>query len=405
LVIGDRQSGKSTIWLSSCISQNVRNSGALKMRKLFGAVALVGSRCSTAIRFLKILERCSARHHTVFLVAPVTDAMGAQYSAHLTVTAISEIFRNSGYLFQAAYDDLSKHAVAYRQLCLFLRKPAGREAYPSDVFYLHARLLERSCNLGGVGFFGALMSLPVIETLNNDLSAYIATNVISITDGQIYLDLVLFGLGQCPAVSTEKSVSRVGAKSLDGLSRSSAFSLYSLVGAVKQEADNATKSEGFFLRFSRFKKFTLWLVQRSSQAKSISMCGNLAIHTGIVDCLPESGLSIFLVVLAEFPLSGFGSKKVLSDRLWDRSNQQILEISGQSHAMVTATVLAIRTASAATFLLANLLNSASQISKSAVAGLLLTLAAATSFLVDVREYSHSEGSKNRAIYGLSFKKV
>ena len=122
--------------------------------------------------------------------------MGAQYSAHLTATSLGEIYRNSGSILQAMYDDLSKHAVAYRQLCLFLRKPAGREAYPSDVFYLHARLLERSCNLGGTGNFGSLMSLPVIETLNNDLSAYIATNVISITDGQIYLDLTLFGMGQ-----------------------------------------------------------------------------------------------------------------------------------------------------------------------------------------------------------------
>jgi len=202
-----------------------------------------------------MLERCGARSHSAFLLSPVTDVMGAQFVAHLTATAISETYRNHGHLFQAAYDDLSKHAVAYRQLCLFLRKPAGREAYPSDVFYLHARLLERSCNLGGQGAFGSLMSLPVIETLNNDLSAYIATNVISITDGQIYLDLVLFGIGQCPAISTEKSVSRVGAKSLDELSRSSAFALYSLVGSVKQESDNANKSEGFALRHSRYRKF------------------------------------------------------------------------------------------------------------------------------------------------------
>ena len=255
LVIGDRQSGKSTIWICSTISSVVRNSAVVSLRKLFSVISFVGSRCSTAIRFLRMIERCASRSHSTFLVAPVTDAMGAQYTAHLTATAISEIYRNVGNLYQGAYDDLSKHAVAYRQLCLFLRKPAGREAYPSDVFYLHARLLERSCNLGGVGYFGALMSLPVIETLNNDLSAYIATNVISITDGQIYLDLTLFGLGQCPAVSTEKSVSRVGAKSLDELSRASAFSLYSIVAQVKQESDNANKSDGFLLRFSRYKKF------------------------------------------------------------------------------------------------------------------------------------------------------
>jgi len=204
-----------------------------------------------------MIERCNSREHSTFLISPITNTMGSQYTAHLTATAISEIYRNLGHLYQGAYDDLSKHAVAYRQLCLFLRKPAGREAYPSDVFYLHARLLERSCNMGGVGFFGALMCLPVIETLNNDLSAYIATNVISITDGQLYLDLTLFGLGQCPAISTEKSVSRVGAKSLDELSRSSAFSLYSLVGAVKQEADSTNKSEGFLLRFVRYKKFMM----------------------------------------------------------------------------------------------------------------------------------------------------
>jgi len=255
LIIGDRQSGKSTVWLCSVISQVVRNSSVVTLRKLLSVVASVGSRCSTAIRFLRMIERCESRSSAIFLVAPVTDSMGAQYSAHLTATSLGEIFRNAGSILQASYDDLSKHAVAYRQLCLFLRKPAGREAYPSDVFYLHARLLERSCNLGGTGNFGSLMSLPVIETLNNDLSAYIATNVISITDGQIYLDLTLFGMGQCPAISTEKSVSRVGAKSLDELSRASAFALYRLIGAVKQEADNATKSDGFTLRFSRYKKF------------------------------------------------------------------------------------------------------------------------------------------------------
>jgi F-type H+-transporting ATPase subunit alpha len=239
--------------------------------------------------------------------------MGAQYTAHLTATAISEIFRNHGHLYQAAYDDLSKHAVAYRQLCLFLRKPAGREAYPSDVFYLHARLLERSCNLGGVGYYGALMSLPVIETLNNDLSAYIATNVISITDGQIYLDLTLFGLGQCPAISTEKSVSRVGAKSLDELSRSSAFALYSITGSVKQEADNANKSEGFALRYSRYRKFITWLIQRSSQAKLISTAGNFSIHSGLLDSVPSSCLSIFLLFVAEYSFANLGLTLPLLD--------------------------------------------------------------------------------------------
>lgn len=241
--------------------------------------------------------------------------MGAQFVAHLTATAISENSRNFGALFQAAYDDLSKHAVAYRQLCLFLRKPAGREAYPSDVFYLHARLLERSCNLGGTGNFGALMCLPVIETLNNDLSAYIATNVISITDGQIYLDLALFGVGQCPAVSTEKSVSRVGAKSLDALSRGSAFQLYSLVGEVKQEADNATKTEGFTIRFSRYKKFLRVLVQRSSQSKNLSTALNFGTHSGYFDSIPISSIGILTLAISDLSLSVAGNNSFLSDRL------------------------------------------------------------------------------------------
>lgn len=394
LVIGDRQSGKSTVWLCSVISQVVRNSAVVSLRKLASVVSCVGSRCSTAIRFLRMVERCQSRSSTIFLVAPVTDAMGAQYVAHLTATALGEIFRNAGSILQGAYDDLSKHAVAYRQLCLFLRKPAGREAYPSDVFYLHARLLERSCNLGGTGNYGSLMSLPVIETLNNDLSAYIATNVISITDGQIYLDLTLFGLGQCPAISTEKSVSRVGAKSLDELSRASAFSLYRLIGSVKQEADNATKSEGYQLRHSRFRKFYLWLVQRSSQAKLISTAGNFAILSGLLDVVPLSCLPIFLVVVSEFSSSAFtGSGLYLADRTWSRENLNVLDIAGNTHKFLHSYVTGLRIGIAGTFLLSSILSSIGSTSGSVAAGLLLTLASATSFLVDIREASGKESDK------------
>jgi F0F1-type ATP synthase alpha subunit len=393
LVIGDRQSGKSTVWLCSSISSVVRNSSVISARKLFSIISFVGSRCSTAIRFLRMIERCNSRSHSIFLIAPVTDAMGAQYTAHLTATAISEIYRNTGSLFQAAYDDLSKHAVAYRQLCLFLRKPAGREAYPSDVFYLHARLLERSCNLGGAGFFGALMSLPVIETLNNDLSAYIATNVISITDGQLYLDLTLFGLGQCPAISTEKSVSRVGAKSLDELSRNSAFALYAITGAVKQEADNANKSEGFLLRFSRYKKFTTWLVQRSSQAKAISTAGNFSIHSGLLDVLPASCLPIFLLFVADYAFANLGLEKVLQDRLFARENQLLVEITGHQSKYLHSYVAGLRLAVAVSFFLASILHTVASSAPALAANILLTLGAATSFLVDIRDASHAESGK------------
>ena len=394
LIIGDRQSGKSTVWLCSTISQVVRNSSVVSFRKLFSVVSFVGSRCSTAIRFLRMVERCDSRNSTIFLISPVTDAMGAQYTAHLTATALGEIFRNSGSILQAMYDDLSKHAVAYRQLCLFLRKPAGREAYPSDVFYLHARLLERSCNLGGTGNFGSLMSLPVIETLNNDLSAYIATNVISITDGQIYLDLTLFGLGQCPAISTEKSVSRVGAKSLDEISRASAFSLYRLIGSVKQEADNATKSEGFALRNSRYRKFYAWLVQRSSQAKLISTAGNFAIHSGMLDLIPISCIPIFLILSAEFSSSSFcGNGSFLSDRVWSRENLAVLDSCGNAHPYVGNFVTGLRLVISATFSLSTILSSISASAASVAAGLLLTLASATSFLVDIRDQNSKDSEK------------
>lgn len=180
----------------------------------------------------------------------------------------------------------------------FLRKPAGREAYPSDVFYLHARLLERSCFLGADGGAGSAMSLPVIETLNNDLAAYIATNVVSITDGQIYLDLALFGVGQCPAVSTEKSVSRIGAKSLDAASRSTAFRLYALVGQVKQEQGARSASQIF--RAVQFKKFIAFLVQRSCQAKSTSGPCLLALHSDFLVAVPTRVLGIFALSLAKF---------------------------------------------------------------------------------------------------------
>jgi F-type H+/Na+-transporting ATPase subunit alpha len=141
--------------------------------------------------------------------------MSSQFISPLASSAVLELQRNIGFDCGISYDDLSKHAVSYRQLCLFMKKPAGREAFPSDVFYLHARILERSCALSSKFSSGTMMSLPIIETLNNDLSAYIATNVISITDGQLYMDVTLFGTGMCPAVSMEKSVSRVGAKSLE----------------------------------------------------------------------------------------------------------------------------------------------------------------------------------------------
>ena len=250
------------------------------------------------------------------------------------------------------------------------------------------------------------MSLPVIETLNNDLSAYIATNVISITDGQIYLDLTLFGLGQCPAISTEKSVSRVGAKSLDELSRSSAFSLYSLVGSVKQENDNANKSESFPMRYSRYRKFIFWLIQRSSQAKQISTLGNLGVHSGILDCIPLVSISIFLLFISEFTLKSFGIETLFAhDRNWDRCNQQTVEITGNSHNFFLSLLSSLRFSTSIIFVLSSLLASLASTSSKAVNAIVLTLNSATSFLVEISTKSSHDSEKQHfkiATYTLRF---
>lgn len=221
--------------------------------------------------------------------------MTAQFVGPLAGTAICELGRNTGGHASILYDDFSKHAIAYRQLCLYLRKPAGREAFPSDVFYLHARILERSCCLALATSMGTLMSLPVIETLSNDLSAYIATNVVSITDGQLYLDVGLFGAGQLPAVSTEKSVSRVGAKSLDYLLRAAGFRIYSLLGAARQEGD--TQDSAARLRRTRANYAATTFIQRSSNDRLDNTTMLIALCTGLLDSLPAALLKLLLLDL------------------------------------------------------------------------------------------------------------
>jgi F-type H+-transporting ATPase subunit alpha len=210
-----------------------------------------------------MIQYNNAAKYSVSLLASVTATMSAQFIGPLAITALAELSRNVGNHAHVSYDDFSKHAIAYRQLCLYLRKPAGREAFPSDVFYLHARILERACSLSHLFSLGTLMSLPVIETLANDLSAYIATNVISITDGQLYLDVTLFGTGQCPAVNMDKSVSRVGGASQDVVFRNVSFRIKQLINNYKQEVDAAVKSDGFKVRAHRYGHVISMFVQRT----------------------------------------------------------------------------------------------------------------------------------------------
>lgn len=178
LVIGDRQTGKSSVCVSSMLNQVSRNNEVLVRKAMFCIYVCVGQKCSNTMRLFDVSSRneCSAFMLVVF--STVTDTMSMQFVSPMSGTCISELLRNNGHHCTIVYDDLSKHAVAYRQLSLFLRKPAGREAYPSDIFFLHARLLERSCCLNYVVGSGTQTCLPIIETLGNDLSAYVATNVI-----------------------------------------------------------------------------------------------------------------------------------------------------------------------------------------------------------------------------------
>ncbi len=215
LIIGDRSTGKTTIAVDTIISQAQQNkaaeNGKLQNHKpMYCIYVAIGQKLSNVARIQKILEDAGAMEYTTIVSASASDAAAMQYLAPYAGCAIAEYFMDQGKDCLIVFDDLSKHAVAYRQVSLILRRPSGREAYPGDVFYLHSRLLERSARLSEAAGGGSLTALPIIETQAGDVSAYIPTNVISITDGQIYLETDLFYQGIRPAISVGLSVSRVG---------------------------------------------------------------------------------------------------------------------------------------------------------------------------------------------------
>ena len=210
LVIGDRQTGKTAIILDTFLNQKPLHEGDDEAAKLYCIYVAVGQKRSTVAQFVKTLEERGAMEYSIVIAATASDAAPMQYIAPFTGCAMGEYFRDNGMHAVIGYDDLSKQAVAYRQMSLLLRRPPGREAYPGDVFYLHSRLLERAAKLNEDNGLGSLTALPVIETQANDVSAYIPTNVISITDGQIFLETDLFYQGIRPAVNVGLSVSRVG---------------------------------------------------------------------------------------------------------------------------------------------------------------------------------------------------
>ncbi|MET0222428.1 MAG: F0F1 ATP synthase subunit alpha [Tardiphaga sp.] len=211
LIIGDRQTGKTAIALDTILNQKPLNvAGAPESQKLYCVYVAIGQKRSTVAQFVKVLEEQGALEYSIVVAATASDPAPMQYLAPFTGCTMGEYFRDNGMHAVIIYDDLSKQAVAYRQMSLLLRRPPGREAYPGDVFYLHSRLLERAAKLNETQGSGSLTALPVIETQANDVSAYIPTNVISITDGQIFLETDLFFQGIRPAVNVGLSVSRVG---------------------------------------------------------------------------------------------------------------------------------------------------------------------------------------------------
>jgi F-type H+-transporting ATPase subunit alpha len=210
LVIGDRQTGKTAIILDTILNQKPIHVNGPEKDKLYCVYVACGQKRSTVAQFVKVLEDNGALEYSIIVAATASDPAPLQYLAPFAGCTMGEYFRDNGMHALIAYDDLSKQAVAYRQMSLLLRRPPGREAYPGDVFYLHSRLLERAAKMNDDNGAGSLTALPVIETQANDVSAYIPTNVISITDGQIFLETDLFYQGIRPAVNVGLSVSRVG---------------------------------------------------------------------------------------------------------------------------------------------------------------------------------------------------
>jgi F-type H+-transporting ATPase subunit alpha len=238
LIIGDRQTGKSTIAIDTIINQKAGHDAGIEKDKLYCIYVAVGQKRSSVAKVVKRLQDAGAMEYTIIVAATASDPAPMQYLAPYVGCAMGEYFRDNGMHALIIYDDLSKHAVAYRQMSLLLRRPPGREAYPGDVFYLHSRLLERAAKMSDALGAGSLTALPIIETQAGDVSAYIPTNVISITDGQIFLETDLFYKGVRPAVNVGLSVSRVG-------SAAQTKAMKKVAGTVKLELAQYREMEAF----------------------------------------------------------------------------------------------------------------------------------------------------------------
>ena len=260
LIIGDRQTGKTAVALDAILNQKSYNDAAEgdESKKLYCVYVAIGQKRSTVAQLVKKLEETGAINYTIVVAATASDPAPMQFLAPYAATAMAEHFRDNGRHALIVYDDLSKQAVSYRQMSLLLRRPPGREAYPGDVFYLHSRLLERSSKLNEENGSGSLTALPIIETQGGDVSAFIPTNVISITDGQIFLETELFYQGIRPAVNTGLSVSRVG-------SSAQTNSMKSVAGPVKLELAQYREMAAFAQFGSDLDEATQQLLNRGAR--------------------------------------------------------------------------------------------------------------------------------------------
>ena len=269
LIIGDRQTGKTAVAIDTFINQKQINDSEDESKKLYCIYVAVGQKRSSVAQVVKTLEEYGAMEYTIVVAATASDPAPLQFLAPYSGCAMGEYFRDNGMHAVIVYDDLSKQATAYRQMSLLLRRPPGREAYPGDVFYLHSRLLERAAKMSDAHGSGSLTALPVIETQGNDVSAFIPTNVISITDGQIFLETDLFYKGVRPAINVGLSVSRVG-------SAAQTKAMKKVAGSIKLELAQFREMEAFSQFASDLDVSTQQLLARGARLTEVLKQGQYA---------------------------------------------------------------------------------------------------------------------------------
>ncbi|MFZ4808595.1 MAG: F0F1 ATP synthase subunit alpha [Hyphomicrobiaceae bacterium] len=333
LIIGDRQTGKTAVALDTILNQKSLNQGTDESQKLYCVYVAVGQKRSTVAQFVKALEENGALEYSVVVAATASDPAPMQFLAPFSGCTMGEFFRDNGMHAVIIYDDLSKQAVAYRQMSLLLRRPPGREAYPGDVFYLHSRLLERAAKMGDAAGRGSLTALPVIETQANDVSAYIPTNVISITDGQIFLETDLFYQGIRPAVNVGLSVSRVG-------SSAQTKAMKKVAGKIKGELAQYREMAAFAQFGSDLDAATQRLLNRGSRLTELLKQGQFSpLKMEEQVCVIYAGVNGFLDPLAVNKIKAFEDALLASLR---GSNAAILNDIRDTKDLSDATAAKLR---------------------------------------------------------------